>query len=94
MWTAWENGDIDVAQRLAEEALASGRASDEAHHVLCLTAFVRGDYRVDRQPSRPPDSQSTAAASYSVRAPRRLPATDEPRPQGAKYARHLLSWPP
>lgn len=43
-WAAWKEGDIDVAQHLAEEALAA-RASDEAHHVLCLTAFVRGDYR-------------------------------------------------
>ena len=45
MWTAWKDGDIDVAHRLAEVALAAGRAADEARHALCLTAFVRGDYR-------------------------------------------------
>lgn len=47
-WAAWGAGQIDLAQRLGNEAVAAGRALDEAHHLLCLTAFVTGDYRGSR----------------------------------------------
>jgi Aspartyl protease len=43
-WDAWQDGEIVQARRLASEALAARRAPDEAHHLLCVTAFVSGEY--------------------------------------------------
>lgn len=44
-WTAWEDGEISLARKLAQDALAAQRAPDEASHLLCLTSFVVGDYQ-------------------------------------------------
>ena len=44
-WSAWETGEIAKAQALARDALAAQPGSDEARHLLFLTAFVSGDYR-------------------------------------------------
>lgn len=43
-WQAWEAGDIERADTLARQALKA-RSSDEARHLLFLTAYVRGAYR-------------------------------------------------
>ena len=44
-WSAWETGEIAQAQALARDALAAQPGSDEARHLLFLTALVSGDYR-------------------------------------------------
>jgi len=44
-WTAWEDGDIALAQALAQEALGAQPAAAEARHLLTLTSLVRGNYR-------------------------------------------------
>jgi predicted aspartyl protease len=44
-WSAWEAGEIARARALAADALAAQSGSDEARHLLFLTAFVSGDYR-------------------------------------------------
>ncbi len=44
-WSAWEAGEIGRAEALARDVLAAQPVSDEARHVLFLTAFVNGDYR-------------------------------------------------
>lgn len=44
-WTAWEAGEISLAHKLAQDALAARQEPDEANHLLCLTTFVTGDYR-------------------------------------------------
>ena len=43
-WAAWEAGEIPLAGARAQEQLANEQRSDEARHILLLTAFVRGDY--------------------------------------------------
>ncbi len=43
-WSAWEDGEIVRAQTLARKALVALKESDEAHHLLILTAFVTGNY--------------------------------------------------
>ena len=44
-WTAWRNGDVALAGQLARDALAAGRAPDEANRLLLLAAFGSGEYR-------------------------------------------------
>jgi hypothetical protein len=44
-WTAWGDGEIAVAEALAQEALDETAASDEARHLLFLALFAKGDYR-------------------------------------------------
>lgn len=44
-WRAWKDGEVTRAQALAQEALTLRHGSDDARHLLFLTAFVRGDYQ-------------------------------------------------
>lgn len=39
-WSAWREGDVDLAVRLAREAAAG----DERSHILMLALYVQGDY--------------------------------------------------
>ncbi|MCH8332826.1 retroviral-like aspartic protease family protein [Candidatus Sumerlaeota bacterium] len=43
-WSAWRSGDITFARELARDRVANEEQSDEANHLLFLTAFVAGDY--------------------------------------------------
>ena len=67
-WSAWHNGEIKDAERLA----ATGPDTDEARHLLLLCAFVNGRYeealklyqKIDKSYPRYDELNSAAAMAY------------------------------
>lgn len=43
-WTAWEQGDLELARELSEKLLLEPETRDAGHHILTLIYHVQGDH--------------------------------------------------